>query len=267
MRCRTSLGPAGLPHFADSRPGRTQILRSVLQSQRDDLQDRRSPTPFAVTISGPIKRRLQDSHLWRTRPNALSALPQPQRILFEFWLGWLGFSRLFHRISEANAAISSSNEFLFMHSIHRYQVGTHPERLKGASLRLISIFVFLFVGMFRIARNDAFTMDGSHPDSEPPDEQSPLSLLPATLPAFPLSSPPACLQPHLIARGSAAGNITAASFTPMPSTTRSAGTASRNGAAEIPIIPASTGSPTLNPSSEIGKASASETGSATCRIL
>jgi hypothetical protein len=35
----------------------------------------------------------------------------------------------------------------------------------------------------------------------------------------------------------------------------------------IPIIPANTGSPTLNLSSEIGRASASETGSAACRIL
>ena len=45
----------------------------------------------------------------------------------------------------------------------------------------------------------------------------------------------------------------------MPSTTRSAGTAKRNGAAQSPIIPASIGRPTLNPSSAIGKASAGET--------
>jgi len=70
-----------------------------------------------------------------------------------------------------------------------------------------------------------------------------------------------------IARASAAGNITVASSTPMPSTTRCAGTARRNGVSEIPIIPASTGSLTLNPSSTIGRVSAGETESATCRIL
>ena len=70
-----------------------------------------------------------------------------------------------------------------------------------------------------------------------------------------------------IVRGSAAANITAASSTPIPSTTRSAWTAKRNGAGEIPIIPASTGSPTRNPLSAIGKVSAGETESATCRIL
>ncbi len=48
----------------------------------------------------------------------------------------------------------------------------------------------------------------------------------------------------------------------IPSTTRAAGTASKNGAAKIPIIPASTGSPTLNPSSAIGEASAG----AACRV-
>ena len=68
-----------------------------------------------------------------------------------------------------------------------------------------------------------------------------------------------------IARGTAAGNITAASSSPMPSTAKSAGTASRNGGAAIPIIPASTG--TQNPSSEIAKARIGETGSAACRIL
>ena len=70
-----------------------------------------------------------------------------------------------------------------------------------------------------------------------------------------------------IARGNAAENITTANSTPMPSTTRSAGTAKRNGADEILIIPASTDRSTLNPSSEIGKASADETANAACRIL
>jgi hypothetical protein len=84
---------------------------------------------------------------------------------------------------------------------------------------------------------------------------------------FPVITPTNLFAADLIARGSATGNITATSSTLMPSTTRSAGTANKNGAAEIPIIPANTGSPTLNPSSEIGKASAGETGSATCRIL
>ena len=70
-----------------------------------------------------------------------------------------------------------------------------------------------------------------------------------------------------IARSSVAGNITAISSTPMPSITRSAGTAKRNGADEIPTTPASTGSPTLTPLSAIGKVSAGETESATCRIL
>ena len=46
-----------------------------------------------------------------------------------------------------------------------------------------------------------------------------------------------------------------------------AGTASRNGATAIPITLASTGSPTLNPSSTIDKASAGEIASATFRIL
>ena len=70
-----------------------------------------------------------------------------------------------------------------------------------------------------------------------------------------------------IARGSAAGNITVATSTPMPSTTRSAGTARRNGVDATPIIPAGTGSPIPNPSSGIGRASADETESVTCRIL
>ena len=83
----------------------------------------------------------------------------------------------------------------------------------------------------------------------------------------PAITPTSLLAVGLIARGSAVGNITAASFTPMPSTTRSAGTASKNGATAIPITFASTGSPTLNPSSEIGRANASETASAACRIL
>ena len=80
----------------------------------------------------------------------------------------------------------------------------------------------------------------------------------------PAITPTSLLAVGLIARGSAVGNITAASFTPMPSTTRSAGTASKNGATAIPITFASTGSPTRNLSSEIGKASASETGSTAC---
>jgi hypothetical protein len=82
--------------------------------------------------------------------------------------------------------------------------------------------------------------------------------------SFPVITPTSLFAANPIARGNAAGNITAVSSTPMPSTTRSAGTASKNGAAEISIIPANTGSPTPNLSSEIGNVSAGETDTALC---
>jgi hypothetical protein len=85
--------------------------------------------------------------------------------------------------------------------------------------------------------------------------------------SFPAIIPTSLFAAGLIAKRSDAGNITAASSIPMPSIIRFAATAKRNGADEIPIIPATTGSHTLHPSSEIGKASVGETASATCRIL
>ena len=85
--------------------------------------------------------------------------------------------------------------------------------------------------------------------------------------SFPVITPTSLFAVDPIARGSATGNIIATSSTPMPSTARSAGTASRNGATAIPITLASTGSPTLNPSSTIDKASAGEIAGATIRIL
>ena len=85
--------------------------------------------------------------------------------------------------------------------------------------------------------------------------------------SFPAITPTSLFAAGLIARGSAGGTITATRSTPMLSIIRSAGTVNRNGAAKTLIIPASTGSPTLNPSSEIGKASVGETASAACRIL
>ena len=72
-----------------------------------------------------------------------------------------------------------------------------------ASLLLVQILVFVFDGVFRIVRSDAFTMDGSYLDLEPLDERLPLPLLPATLSAFPVSSPPAYLQ--LMGRGCKSG--------------------------------------------------------------
>jgi hypothetical protein len=85
--------------------------------------------------------------------------------------------------------------------------------------------------------------------------------------SFPVITPSNLFAAIPIASGSAAGIITAATSTLMLSTIRSAGTAKRNGAGEIPIIPASIGNPTLNRSTVIGKASAGETASAACRIL
>ncbi len=53
-------------------------------------------------------------------------------------------------------------------------------------------------------RQDALTMNGSHPNPEPPDERSPLPLLSPAVSAFPFSSSPTGLgSPRLSAAASA----------------------------------------------------------------